>query len=115
MTASFRRILESLMHLRGALGTLLVDEHDGMIIDAILQAGQDGERVAAIAASLHRKARKSAEAAGLGAVGFLQLDAPGGRICAAGRGNLVLVVVAAPTANLGMVRVELLRGVQALP
>ncbi len=115
MSSPFQEMLESLMRQRGALATMIVDEHEGMIIDSILQFGQDGDRVAALAASLHRKARNSAEAAGLGGVSFMQLAAVGGRICAAGRDNMVLVVVAAPTANIGLVRVEMLKAVRELP
>jgi predicted regulator of Ras-like GTPase activity (Roadblock/LC7/MglB family) len=107
-------MLESLMRQRGVLATLLVDEHEGMIIDSILQFGQNGDRVAALAASLHRKARKSAEAAGLGAVSYMQLEAADGRICAAGAENMVLVVVADPKANVGLVRVELLKAARGL-
>lgn len=115
MSSPFQDMLASLMRLRGVAATMLVDEHEGMIIDSILQIGQDGSRVAALAASLHRKARLSSDAAGLGAVSFLQLEATGGRICAAGRDGLVLVVIAAPGANVGLVRVELLKAVRELP
>ena len=115
MGSPFQGMLESLMRHRGALATMIVDEHEGMIVDALLQIGQEGDRVAALAASLHRKARQSADAAGLGAVSFMQLEARDGHICAAGRDNLVLVVVLAPTANIGLVRVEMLKAVQALP
>jgi predicted regulator of Ras-like GTPase activity (Roadblock/LC7/MglB family) len=51
----------------------------------------------------------SSTAAGLGAVSFLQLEAPNGRVCVAGAGELVLVVVAAATVNVGLVRVEMVR------
>ena len=71
-------------------------------------------RLAALAAFLYRKARLSARAAGMGAVSFLQLEAPNGRICAVGGGSLVLVVVAESSVNVGLVRVELLRAVDAL-
>ena len=67
-----------------------------------------------LAASLYRKARQSARAAGLGAVSFMQLEAPNGRLCAVGGGDLVLVVVAEPAVNVGLVRVELLRAVGEL-
>jgi predicted regulator of Ras-like GTPase activity (Roadblock/LC7/MglB family) len=70
--------------------------------------------VAALAASLYRKARLSARAAHLGAVSFMQLEAPNGRVCAAGAGPLVLIVVAHATANVGLIRVELLRAVGEL-
>lgn len=115
MSSPFQHVLESLMRQRGALATMIVDEHEGMIVDSLLQIGQEGERVAALTASLHRKARQSAGAAGLGAVSFMQLEAARGHICAAGRDNLVLVVVAAPATNIGLLRVEMLRAVQTLP
>jgi predicted regulator of Ras-like GTPase activity (Roadblock/LC7/MglB family) len=114
MSSPFQAMLESLMRQRGVIATMLVDEHEGMIIDAALQFGQDGDRVAALAASLHRKARLSAGAAGLGVVSFMQLEAEQGRICAAGRDGMVLVVVAAPTANVGLVRVEMLKAVKGI-
>lgn len=114
MKSPFQDTLEALMRLRGATAALLVDEHEGMIVDSVLQFGQDGDRVAALAASLHRKARLSSAAAGLGAVSFMQLEAEAGRICAAGRDDMVLVVVTSPTANVGLVRVELLKAVRGL-
>jgi predicted regulator of Ras-like GTPase activity (Roadblock/LC7/MglB family) len=114
MSSPFQAMLSALMRLRGVSATLLVDEHEGMIIDSMLQFGQDGDRVAALAASLHRKARLSAEAAGLGAVSFMQLEAAEGRICAAGHGNMVLIVVAASAANVGLVRVEMLKAMREL-
>jgi len=71
--------------------------------------------VAALAASLYRKARLSGEAARLGAVTFLQLDAERGRVCAVGgRSDLVLVVVADGTANVGLIRVALLKALESL-
>ena len=114
MSSPFQAMLESLMRLRGVTATMLVDEHEGMIIDSVLQFGQDGDRVAALAASLHRKARLSAGAAGLGGVSFMELEAERGRLCAAGQGEMVLVVVAAPSANLGLVRVEMLKAVRGI-
>ena len=44
----------------------------------------------------------------------MQLDAERGRICAAGRGELLLVVVAEPSANVGLIRVEMLKAAEAL-
>jgi predicted regulator of Ras-like GTPase activity (Roadblock/LC7/MglB family) len=108
-------ILESLTRQRGVRASLIVSEGDGLVVDSNLRFGQDGDRVAALAASMYRKARLSAAAARLGSVAFLQLDAERGRICAAGgRGDLVLVVVADPSANVGLIRVELLRALESL-
>ena len=109
MATPFTTVLVGLTRLRGVTAALVVSEQDGIVVDSNLQIGQSGDRVAALAASLYRKARLSARAAGMGAVSFMQLEAPNGRICAAGSGELVLVVVAAAAVNVGLVRVELLR------
>jgi predicted regulator of Ras-like GTPase activity (Roadblock/LC7/MglB family) len=107
-------MLDSLTKQRGVTAALVVSERDGIIVDSNLQIGQPGEKLAALAAFLYRKARLSARAAGMGAVSFMQLEAPAGRICAVGGGSLVLVVVAETSVNVGLVRVELLRAVEGL-
>jgi predicted regulator of Ras-like GTPase activity (Roadblock/LC7/MglB family) len=115
MSAAFGTVLESITRQRGVRATLIVSESDGVIVDAALRFGQDGDRVAALAASLYRKARLSAGAAWLGAVAFLQLDAERGRICVAGgAGDLIIVVVAEPAANVGLIRVGLLKALESL-
>ena len=96
------------------MASLVVGESDGMIVDSNMQVGQQGERVAALAASLFRKSRLAASAAGLGAATFLQLEAERGRVCACGRNDLVLVVVAEAAANVGLIRVEMLRALGGL-
>jgi predicted regulator of Ras-like GTPase activity (Roadblock/LC7/MglB family) len=110
----FGPMLDAMTRQRGVSAALVVSESDGIVIDSNLQIGQDGDRVAALAASLYRKARLSARAAGMGAVSFMQLEAPAGRLCAVGAGGLVLVVVAEASVNVGLVRVELLRAVGEL-
>lgn len=114
MATPFASMLDALTRQRGVTAALVVSERDGIAIDSNLQIGQNGDRVAALAAFLYRKARLSARAAGMGAVSFLQLEAPAGRICAVGGGELVLVVVAEASVNVGLIRVELLRAVDAL-
>jgi predicted regulator of Ras-like GTPase activity (Roadblock/LC7/MglB family) len=118
MNTPYTALLESLTRQRGVRASLIVSERDGLVVDANLRFGQDGDRVAALAASMYRKARSSARSARLGAVAFLQLDAERGRICAAGRGDggsdLVIVVVAEPSANVGLIRVELLKALEWL-
>lgn len=114
MSSPFDAVLEGLTRQRGVSAGLVVSESDGIVVDARLRIGERGDRVAALAASLYRKARLSAEAAGLGGVGFLQMEAERGRVCAAGRGDLVLVVVAAREANVGLIRVEMLKRLDEL-
>lgn len=114
MTSPFTQMLEAIRRQRGVTASLVAGESDGVIVDSRLQVGQRGDRVAALAASLYRKARLSAKAAGLGAVGFMQLEAENGRLCVVGRNGLVLIAVARREANVGLIRVELLRAAESL-
>lgn len=110
----FAEVLSTLTRQRGVLGSMVVSESDGIVVDSNLQIGIKGNVVAALAASLYRKARLSAEAAGLGSAAFLQLEAQRGRVCAVGRGDLLLVTVAESRANVGLIRVEMLRAAEVL-
>jgi predicted regulator of Ras-like GTPase activity (Roadblock/LC7/MglB family) len=110
----FAEVLAALTRQRGVLGSMVVSEADGIIVDSNLQIGVKGNVVAALAASLYRKARLSAAAAGLGTANFVQLEAARGRVCAIGRGDLLLVTVAESRANVGLIRVEMLRATQVL-
>jgi predicted regulator of Ras-like GTPase activity (Roadblock/LC7/MglB family) len=111
----FTPMLQALTRQRGVRASLIVSESDGLVVDSSLRFGQDGDRVAALAASMYRKARLSARAAQLGAVAFLQLDAERGRVCAVGgRSDLVIVVVADPAVNVGLIRVELFKALESL-
>lgn len=114
MSSPFTQVLDALTRQRGVRASLVVSAVDGIAIDSNLQIGQDGSRVAALAASLYRKARKSAMAAGLGATGFMQLEAESGRLCLIGGDEVVLVVVAEREANVGLIRVEMLRAAEVL-
>lgn len=114
MRSPFTELLAALTRQRGVLGSMVVSESDGLIVDSALQVGVKGSVIAALAASLYRRARMSADAAGVGTATFLQLEAERGRVCAVGRGDLVLVALAEPRANVGMLRIEMLRAVEAL-
>jgi predicted regulator of Ras-like GTPase activity (Roadblock/LC7/MglB family) len=109
MSTQFTAALDTLTRLKGVRASLAVAAADGITIDSNLQIGQDGSKVAALAASLYRRARKSAQAAGFGGTGFMQLEAEQGRLCLLGGDEVVLVVVARPEANVGLIRVEMLR------
>ena len=114
MTSPFAAALGGLIRHRGVKGCMVVGERDGIIVESNLQFGVNGTTFAALTASLFRKARKSAEAAGFGDAAFLELDAEYGRVCAVGRNDLVLVVVAESRVNLGLVRVDMLRAAETL-
>lgn len=114
MSTPFTPVLDTLMRLKGVQSALVVAADDGIAIESNLQIGQDGSRVAALAASLYRKARKSASAAGFGGTGFMQLEAEQGRLCLLGGDQVVLVVVALRGANVGLIRMEMLRAAESL-
>jgi len=114
MSAPYAALLHQLTTQRGVRASLIVSEGDGLVVDANLRVGEDGDRVAALVASVYRKARRSSRAAQLGGVAFLELEAERGRICAAGRGDLVVVVLAEVGANVGLMRVQLMKAVESL-
>jgi predicted regulator of Ras-like GTPase activity (Roadblock/LC7/MglB family) len=114
MSSPFVELLAGLNRQRGVVGSLIASEHDGIVVDANVQLGVKAPAVAALAASLYRKARLSTEAAGYGQVGFVQLEAEQGWLCAIGREDLVLAVLAGPKANIGMIRVAMLQAREAL-
>lgn len=116
MIPAFAPLHEALARNRGVRGSLIVSEHDGLVVDASLRlgTGHRADHVAALAASVYRRMRLAAGAARFGEPSFLQLDAERGYVCAVGRGDLVLVVVAEPAANIGLIRVEMQKAVEAL-
>jgi predicted regulator of Ras-like GTPase activity (Roadblock/LC7/MglB family) len=114
MTSPFLDLLVSLARQRGVQGGLIVSERDGIVVDAHVQIGVRANVVAALAASIHRKARQAADAAGLGAVTYLELVAANGRLCMAGRGDLVIVVITDARATVGLLRTALLRACETL-
>jgi predicted regulator of Ras-like GTPase activity (Roadblock/LC7/MglB family) len=110
----YARVLSDLSRQRGVVGSFVVSERDGIPVDASVQLGIDSEAVAALAASLYRKARLASIAAGHGEAAFVHLEAERGRLCAAGRGDLVLVTICDGRANVGLLRVEMLRAARSL-
>lgn len=114
MSSPFEDVLASLIRHRGVLGCLVVGEADGLVVDSNVQVGVPEAVVAALAAALFRRARLASQAAGLGHVAFLQLEAEGGHICAVGREGLVIVTLAEPRAHIGLIRGAMLASVEAL-
>jgi len=65
------------------------------------------------ASAMSRRSLTSA-AAGLSTIGFLQLEAEKGHICAIGRDGLVLVTLAEPRAHIGRIRGAMLESLSVL-
>jgi len=115
MNSPFIDTLLGLARNRGVQGGLVVSERDGIVVDAHVQIGVRASVIAALAASIYRKARQSADAAGLGPVTYLELVAERGRLCMAGRDDLVIVVITDARATAGLVRTAVLRACETLP
>jgi predicted regulator of Ras-like GTPase activity (Roadblock/LC7/MglB family) len=107
MPTEFTPTLTALCRERGVRAAAAVTADDGTLIDFVLRVGDDGEQVAALAASLYRKARQSAHAAGMGGITLLHLEAESGRLFAIGGDLVLLIAVTEPAVNVGAVRVAM--------
>lgn len=112
--SSFAPLLSSVTRHRGVMACLIVAEEDGIVVDGTAQMGVDTAAFAALMSSLYRKAARAAASAGFGGTTFCDLEAQQGRVLAAGRNGLVVVAVAESRANLGLLRVELLKAAGGL-
>jgi predicted regulator of Ras-like GTPase activity (Roadblock/LC7/MglB family) len=106
----FRRLLDQVTRVRGVRGALLVAGEDGMVVTEAVMEGVRANAVAALTGSLARRVRRTADAAGLGFPQFVHLQATQGTICIvpAADGTLV-VALADPEVNVGMLRLALLK------
>ncbi|MGH7457905.1 MAG: roadblock/LC7 domain-containing protein [Longimicrobiaceae bacterium] len=110
-------LLEAVNRVPGVRGAMVAAAGDGLVVEEDLMVGVPGPPVAALAASLFQRARRSLAAAELGSISFLQVEAEHGYlfVAAPGRGSdLLLITVAERWTNVGMVRLEMLRGAGAL-
>lgn len=112
--SAYASLIGNVTRHRGITACLVVAEDDGIVVDATAHVGVNTAAFAALTASLYRKARRAADAAGFGDVSFLELEAEQGRVLAAGRNALVVVAVADGRVNLGLLRMELLRAAVTL-
>ncbi len=108
--------LDLITRVRGVRGAMLVSTEDGLVIAEQLMEGIKGGAVAALAASLAGRLRRAMEAAGTGASVFWHLQAEQGALLVVPRdaaGGILVVAVAEPDVNIGLVRLELLRAAEA--
>ena len=109
-TPSYARALDLITRVRGVRGAMLVSADDGIVVADQLMEGIKGPAVAALAASLSTRLRRAMEAAGLGASLFWHLQAEQGALLVVPTaGGTLVVAVAEPDVNVGLVRLELLR------
>lgn len=106
MNDSVMWALLRLTRVRGVSGAMIVDAEAGVPVASELTTEVEETALAALAGSLYRRTQDASTASGLGRVRTLQLDAGGAHLFMAGAGALLVVAIAEPTAQLGMVRME---------
>lgn len=114
MASEFSGLIERLGRLPGIRGAFVVSVGDGLVVEGRFNVGVRAAAVAALAAKLFTRARRSVEGAGFGGVRFVQLEGEDGRMMVAGKGELILVAVAEPRANPGRARLEVMRAAEEL-
>jgi predicted regulator of Ras-like GTPase activity (Roadblock/LC7/MglB family) len=107
--------LDLITRVRGVRGAMLVSADDGLVVEEQLMEGIKGPAVAALAGSLSGRLRRAMEAGGVGASVFWHLQAEQGALLVVpAAGGILVVAVAEPNVNIGLVRLELLRAAEAV-
>ena len=115
--SDFGELLERINRIPGVRGSMVVAAEDGLIVEEDLMVGVPGPAAAALVAALFRRARRSVEAASFGTAAYLQVEGESGLLFAAAPpqlGDLLLVVIAEHRVNVGLVRLEAQKVVEAL-
>ncbi len=111
--SAFKGTLDSVMKMPGIRGALVVAVRDGLVVDGRVHVGVQGAAVAALAASLYRRACR-ATGNGDEVRRFVELEAEHGRIMIAGAGDLALMAVLEKRANAGQARLAVRRAAARL-
>jgi predicted regulator of Ras-like GTPase activity (Roadblock/LC7/MglB family) len=114
MSDVYTDAVQRLSRVNGVRGALLVDAEAGLPVMAELEDGVSGTAVAALAQSLFRRTADAQKSGGFGKLVTLQLEADEGHVIAVDAGELIIVVVAARDAQLGLVRLEAHRAAESL-
>jgi predicted regulator of Ras-like GTPase activity (Roadblock/LC7/MglB family) len=114
-SAGYGKALDLITRVRGVRGAMLVSAEDGIVVAEQLMEGIKGPAVSALAASLATRLRRAMEAAGVGASLFWHLQAEQGALLVVPTpGGTLVVAVAEPDVNVGLVRLELLRAAEVV-
>ena len=115
--SAYGELLDRVNRVSGVRGSMVVAVEDGLVVEEDLMVGVPGAAAAALVASIFRRARKSVQAAEFGAAQFIQVDGDEGLLFAAAPpqlGDVLLVVIAERWVNVGLVRLEAAKVVEAL-
>jgi predicted regulator of Ras-like GTPase activity (Roadblock/LC7/MglB family) len=110
----FTATVRDLTRIPGVQGALVVDIDAGVPVTSDLSQGIAETGLAALTSSLYRRAADASRAAGRGELHALHLEAGQGHLIAVGAGSLLVVVLAAPSAQLGLVRVQAARAAREI-
>lgn len=114
MTAKFQDLLDRVTRVRDVSGAFIVSAEDGLVVADSFMEGVRGNAVAALAASLFTRFRSASGASGAGAPKFLHLQADHGALVAMpGADDVIVVAVADAGVNVGLLRLEMQRVVEA--
>ncbi len=114
MNAKFQDLLDRVTRVGDVTGAFIVSVEDGLVVADSFMEGVRGNAVAALAASLFTRFRSAAGASGAGAPKFLHLQADHGALVAMpGTDDVIVVVVADAGVNIGLLRLEMQRVVEA--
>ncbi len=115
MSMRFRGILDTITRVRGVRGAMIVGYQDGLVISDSLMEDVRGNAVAALTSSLTKHIANATSASGAGAPQFLHVQAARGALLAVvGAAEILVVAIADPSVNVGLVRLELIRAAEAV-
>lgn len=115
--SAYGELLDRVNRVSGVRGSMVVAVEDGLVVEEDLMVGVPGAAVAALVASIFRRARKSVQSADFGTAQFVQVEGDDGLLFAAAPpqlGDVLLVVIAERWVNVGLVRLEAAKVVEAL-
>lgn len=111
MSEHYTAALDRLSRVPGVRGAVVVDARAGV---PILGDGAENAALAALATAVYRRAARASDGARLGGLTALQLEAEQGHIVIAGAAETLVVALAEPGAQLGLVRLEARRAAEGL-
>lgn len=114
MSEKLSVVVDRLSRVPGVRGAAVVDAQAGVPIVAELADDMVPTALAALAGSAFRMSGRATEKAAYGPLKTLQLEARDGTVVVTGAGDLLVVAVADPTAQIGLVRLEAARAAEAI-
>jgi predicted regulator of Ras-like GTPase activity (Roadblock/LC7/MglB family) len=121
MKDAFGEVVSTLSHLPGVMAAMIVGASDGLIVETSPMKGaasgvaDSRKHTAAFAAYLYSKITRASDAARLGIPAFMRLEAERGQICVVGARDVVLVTIVTSDANLGRVRLDMMKAARGEP